>query len=100
MTLFIHTNEFTVETINEKLERKLLSYLETIFDLVLPEIILNTLNTPVIFHHLTSILINKTVYYMTTIDLIGPLLHNVLPYCMGAGGYCTVWVVMEISDGK
>ena len=34
-------------------------------------------------------------------NLIGPLLGNILPYCTGMGGYCTVWViVMETSDGK
>ena len=32
-------------------------------------------------------------------NLIGPLLGNILPYCMGTGGYCTVRVVViEISD--
>ena len=34
-------------------------------------------------------------------NLIGLLLGNILPYCTGTGGYCTVWVViMETSDGK
>ena len=49
----------------------------------------------------TTLIIYNTLllydYYCMS-NLIGPLLGNILPYCTGTGGYCTVRVVvMETS---